>query len=457
MNSLHQPENKGNILLVDDIPENLQLLNNLLVNLGYNVRSVTSGRMALKTVKVKRPDIILLDIKMPEMDGYQVCRQFKADEDLKNIPIIFLSALDDVFDKVTAFQSGGVDYITKPFQIEEVVARLENQLIIQRQKHLLEAEIIKRRETEEVLYQSRAILSGVLNSSLDGIAAMQAVRNPLTGEIEDFRCLVVNPVISRIFKRTKEDLIGKILFKKFLNRLQPGIFDQFVAIVETGQALKEDFYYPFGESSWYHLIAVKLGDGFAITVRDITTRKQMELDLQEANQKLEVMANLDGLTQVANRRCFDLRLQTEYERLAWEKQPLSLILFDLDGFKLYNDNYGHLAGDDCLIKVAQAVRQMVHRSGDLVARYGGEEFVVLLPQTDLEGAISVSQRIQQTIRNLKISHAWSNVKDIDIVSVTLGIASLIPTWECEPDTLIALADAALYKAKKQGRDRYCIA
>lgn len=456
MNSLDQPENKGNILLVDDIPENLQLLNNLLVNLGYNVRSVTSGRMALKTVKVKQPDIILLDIKMPEMDGYQVCRQLKADEDLHNIPIIFLSALDDVFDKVTAFQSGGVDYITKPFQIEEVVARLENQLIIQRQKHLLEAEIFKRRETEEVLYQSRAILSGVLNSSLDGIAAMQAVRNPLTGEIEDFRCLVVNPVISRIFKRTKEDLIGKILFKKFLNRLQSGMFDQFVAIVETGQALKQDFYYPFGESCWYHMIAVKLGDGFAITVRDITTRKQMELDLQEANQKLEVMANLDGLTQVANRRAFDLRLQTEYKRLAWEKQQLSLILFDLDGFKLYNDNYGHLAGDDCLIKVAQAVQQVVHPSGDLVARYGGEEFVVLLPQTDLEGAISVSQRIQQTIRNLKIPHAWSNVKEIDIISVTLGIASLIPTLECEPDTLIALADRALYKAKQQGRDRYCI-
>jgi len=456
MNSLDQPENKGNILLVDDIPENLQLLNNLLVNLGYNVRSVTSGRMALKTVKVKQPDIILLDIKMPEMDGYQVCRQLKADEDLKNIPIIFLSALDDVFDKVTAFQSGGVDYITKPFQIEEVVARLENQLIIQRQKHLLEAEIIKRRETEEVLYQSRAILSGVLNSSLDGIAAMQAVRNPLTGEIEDFRCLVVNPVISRIFKRTKEDLIGKILFKKFLNRLQPGMFDQFVAIVETGQALKQDFYYPFGESRWYHMIAVKLGDGFAITAGDITTRKQMELDLQEANQKLEVMANLDGLTQVANRRCFDLSLQTEYKRLAWEKQPLSLILFDLDGFKLYNDNYGHLAGDDCLIKVAQAVQQMVHRSGDLVARYGGEEFVVLLPQTDLEGAISLSQRIQQTIRNLKIPHAWSNVKEIDIISASLGIASLIPTLECEPDTLIALADRALYKAKEQGRDRYYI-
>ena len=117
MNLEPEIENKGNILLVDDIPDNLQLLSDLLIKLGYTVRSVTSGRMALKTVKVKPPDVILLDIKMPEMDGYQVAQALKADEYLRDIPIIFISALDDVFDKVKAFNSGGVDYITKPFQI----------------------------------------------------------------------------------------------------------------------------------------------------------------------------------------------------------------------------------------------------------------------------------------------------------------------------------------------------
>jgi len=106
MNLDSQKENKGNILLVDDIPENLQLLSDSLIKLGYTVRSVTSGRMALKTVKVKQPDIILLDIKMPEMDGYQVCKTLKADDNLCTIPVIFLSALDDVFDKVTAFELG---------------------------------------------------------------------------------------------------------------------------------------------------------------------------------------------------------------------------------------------------------------------------------------------------------------------------------------------------------------
>ncbi|WP_413174056.1 diguanylate cyclase domain-containing protein [Anabaena azotica] len=459
MNLDSQLENKGTILLVDDIPENLQLLSDLLVRLGYNVRSVTSGRMALKTVKVKCPDVILLDIKMPEMDGYQVCQALKADEDLQHIPVIFISALDDVFDKVKAFESGGIDYITKPFQIEEVVARLENQLIIQRQQRLLKQEVNNRREAEEILYHSRALLASVLNSSLDGIAAMQAVRNPTTGNIEDFRCLVVNPVIAKVFERSREDLIGKLVLKRFLSHIEPELFGHFVNIVEKSETLERDFYYPSGESFWFHFVAVKLGDGFAITIRDITRRKQIELALQQANQQLELLANLDALTQVANRRCFNNRLLQEWEELAKEQYPLSLIIFDIDAFKSYNDYYGHLAGDDCLLQIAQAVYSLirhldVNRPADLVARYGGEEFAVLLPNTDLKGGAKVAERIQEAIHDLAIPHIKSHVKDI--VTVSLGVAALIPSLEVKPDILIASADKALYEAKQQGRDQYCI-
>ncbi|MEG3974500.1 diguanylate cyclase [Microcoleus sp. herbarium8] len=452
MNLNSEIEKKGNILIVDDLLENLQLLSDALLKLGYTVRSVTSGRMALKTVKVKRPDVILLDVKMPEMDGYQVCRALKADAEFRQIPVIFISALDDVFDKVTAFELGAIDYITKPFQIEEVVARLENQLTIQRQQQLLEQENIKRREAEEVLYQSRALLASVLNSSLDGIAAMQAVRNPETGEIEDFRCLVVNPVIARAFKRSREEMIGKLVLKKFLNNIDLELFNRFVNIVETGESLEHDFYYESGKSCWFHFVAVKLGDGFSVTIRDITARKQIELALQDANKKLEELANLDGLTQVANRRCFNNRLQSEWQRLARENQPLSLILLDVDKFKSYNDYYGHLAGDDCLIRIGQTLQKVVRRPTDLAARYGGEEFVTLLPNTDLEGGIKVAQNIQQEIHNLAIPHAESDVKEI--VTVSLGISSLIPRLEVQPDTLVAYADKALYDAKQQGRDRW---
>ncbi|MEG3896446.1 MULTISPECIES: diguanylate cyclase domain-containing protein [unclassified Microcoleus] len=334
------------------------------------------------------------------------------------------------------------------------MARLENQLTIQRQQCLLEQENLKRREAEEVLDRSRALVASVLNSSLDGIAAMQAVRNPETGDIEDFRCLVVNPVIARAFNSNGEEMIGKLVLKKFLNRIEPELLNCFVNIVETGESLKRDFYYESGESSWFHFVAVKLGDGFSITIRDITARKQMELALQDANQKLELLANLDGLTQVANRRCFNNRLQSEWQRLAREQQPLSLILLDIDVFKRYNDCYGHLAGDDCLIRIGQTLQTVVRRPPDLAARYGGEEFVVLLPNTNLEGGIKVAENIQQEIHDLAIPHAQSDVKEI--VTVSLGISSLIPTLEVQRDTLVADADKALYDAKQHGRDRCAI-
>jgi diguanylate cyclase (GGDEF)-like protein len=447
-------DSKGNILLVDDLPENLQLLSDLLTQLGYTIRSVTSGRMALKTLNVKQPDVIFLDIKMPEMDGYQVCEAIKSNQLLQDIPIIFISALDDVFDKVKAFQCGGVDYITKPFQMEEVVARLEHQLTIQRQKIALQEEIRKRQEAEEVLYQSRALLSSVLNTALDGIAALQAVRYPESGEIVDFRCLVVNPMIAQILQKNREDLHGRIILKKLLDRLQPDLFDQFVQVVETGTPLEMDFYYPGSQASWYHFIAVKLADGFAVTLSDITSRKQMELELQEANRKLEILAHLDGLTQISNRRSFDQFLHQEWLRLRRSQQSISLILLDVDFFKNYNDTYGHQLGDECLIQIAQTLQNTVCRPADMVARYGGEEFAIILSETDESGAIVVAQNIHQAIAQLKIPHATSQVDSH--ITVSMGIASLIPDSSLTPEYLIQIADENLYQAKQGGRNRYCL-
>lgn len=441
-------ETKGAVLLVDDLPENLQLLSDLLSQMGYTTRSVTSGKMALKTLKVKQPDVIFLDIKMPDMDGYEVCKVIKSDSELKNIPILFISALDDAFDKVKAFECGGVDYITKPFQIEEVVARLENQLTIQRQKNALHAEVTRRRETEEALYQSRALLSSVLNSSLDGIAALQSVRDPQTGDICDFRCLVVNPVISKAFDSNREDLIGKLVIKKFLKRLQSDLFQQFVDVVEAGDSLEKDFYY---QSSWYHFIAVKLGDGFAISVRDITSRKQMEIDLQEANRKLELLANSDGLTHIANRRSFNDYLFREWKRHEQEQQPIALILLDIDYFKRYNDYYGHQEGDDCLIKVAQTIAELCQRPTDFVARYGGEEFAIILPHTDANYAFLIAESIRETIAALNLPHAGSLGKPF--ITLSLGVATVIPNAENDLDALITQADIALYEAKNKGRNQ----
>lgn len=156
MTSNQTEENKGNILIVDDTPENLQVLSATLSDRGYKVRGVINGKMAIRAARSGSPDLILLDIKMPEIDGYEVCTQLKADPKTSEIPVIFISALDEVLDKVTAFKVGGVDYITKPFHVAEVLARIENQLTIQRLKKQLidrntelQQEIIERKKAEE--------------------------------------------------------------------------------------------------------------------------------------------------------------------------------------------------------------------------------------------------------------------------------------------------------------------
>ncbi|MBE8999369.1 PAS domain S-box protein [Nostoc sp. LEGE 12447] len=173
--------------------------------------------------------------------------------------------------------------------------------------------------------------------------------------------------------------------------------------------------------------------------------------LQAANEELQRLATLDGLTQIANRRRFDQYLENEWHRLKREQIPLSLILFDVDFFKRYNDTYGHLAGDDCLRQLGSALKSVIKRPADLVARYGGEEFAVILPSTEIEGAISVAQTIRQAVSDLTIPHAQSSV--CDRVTVSLGVASIVPNSETSPQDLINAADKSLYIAKQQGRDR----
>ncbi|MCF6235061.1 MAG: diguanylate cyclase [Gammaproteobacteria bacterium] len=177
-------------------------------------------------------------------------------------------------------------------------------------------------------------------------------------------------------------------------------------------------------------------------------------ELKEKNAELERISLEDGLTGISNRRSFDLFLQKEWDRAIRDKTNIGLVMIDIDHFKGYNDHYGHQGGDDCLRQVASALAEVVGRPGDMVARYGGEEFVVVLPNTDIQGAGLIAEKLRQKVENLALPHNYSATANY--VSISLGVAGVLPT-DSVPDELIKLADNALYEAKESGRNRYCLA
>jgi diguanylate cyclase (GGDEF)-like protein len=321
---------RAKILIVDDRPDDIILLSAILTSQGYEVMMSDRGKLAIEVVKTNLPDIILLDINMPEMDGFEVCRILKSDRSTRDIPIIFISALDEVNHKTRAFNFGGNDYITKPFQVEEVLVRVKNQLKIYRLQTELKAKNIRLEEHNREL---------------------QAAENQL---------LILN-------------------------------------------------------------------------------------------QKLNKLATLDSLTQIANRRCFDEFLIREWRRGIREKFTLSLIFCDVDYFKLYNDRFGHQAGDICLKEIAQAISKTAKRPADLVARYGGEEFAIILPQTPANNALLLAEKIRLEVKKLNLINPESSISNV--VSLSLGVTAVVPSSQYKTKQLLVTADKALYQAKKQGRDR----
>lgn len=177
--------------------------------------------------------------------------------------------------------------------------------------------------------------------------------------------------------------------------------------------------------------------------------------LQQANEKLEYMTLIDSLTQIHNRRYFEMQLEKEWKRSIREKHPLTIIMIDIDHFKLYNDTYGHATGDDCLRRVALTLKRAVNRPGDVFARIGGEEFVAMLPGIDTEGAYTVAEAMQHNLQQAKIPHATSPVSEY--ITISMGIASIQPDSDSTTLSLFKLADKALYKAKEKGRNQIVVA
>ena len=271
-----------------------------------------------------------------------------------------------------------------------------------------------------------------------------------------------NPSFANLFEYTEAEIIGKKIDDLIIPE---GEKENSLEI--TSKATKGSIVHHFGQRITKNKIPVEV-EIFGVPVmvgkkqvgtlglyHNITELKEAQKSLLAANKQLETLASNDGLTGISNRRSFDNKLEEEWRRSKRSKDPVSLILFDIDNFKDYNDHYGHQAGDEVLRKVGKLLLEskLINRPGDLTARYGGEEFAIILSGATLEYARNVAEKFRKAIMGLKIKHEYSKVENHKIVTISSGVTSLQAQRKSEASQIIKLADQALYLAKENGRNR----
>jgi two-component system cell cycle response regulator len=413
---------KPAILIVDDAPDNISLLRTMMLRQGYQTFVATSGERALEIAQRIQPDLVLLDIVMPGLDGLETCRRLKAQPSTAGIPVIFMSARGETDDIVAGFDIGAADYIPKPLRMEEVCARVRAQL------RLSSGSDAQKEQADR--------LRMIVDSMDQGLLIVERC-----GRIQ-----YANPSCDRYLGYAAEQLVGRSLAD--LVAQQDSYADGCSAMEAIGHGTREVLIrHRDGGLRAMDLTMTPMhaADGlFVALLHDITHHKQSEDALQRA-------AMLDPLTKIANRRHFDSFLEKEWQRAIRNAQPLSLVVLDVDHFKLYNDTLGHAAGDLCLQKVAQALEAHALRPTDLAARYGGEEFVLLFGETPAPAAARLAEAIRTTVEALHLPNPRSPTSPY--ITVSVGVATIVPTQLDQIEQLFVCADRAMYAAKGSGRNR----
>ena len=413
------------ILIVDDAPAQLGAMRSMMLQQGYQTFVANSGERALSIAQRAQPDLILLDIVLPGMDGMEVCRRLKAHPMTCNIPVIFMSARTETDDIVAAFDIGAADYIPKPLRLGEVCARVRAQLQFRR------TSMSQQQQTER--------LRLIVDSMDEGLMVIEP-----SGRIQ-----YTNPACDRYLGYAPGELAGATVDAL----LAPSVAQECLDLFSQGAQ--------GGARPGAREVLIRQRDGilramdftltpmhaeqplFVALLHDITHHKQSENALQRA-------AMVDPLTKIANRRHFDAFLDKEWQRALRSSQPLSLIVLDVDHFKRYNDSLGHAAGDACLQQVAMALQSHALRATDLAARYGGEEFVLLFGETGFEAACALAETIRAHIEALNIPNPGSTTSPW--VTASLGVATIVPTQIDGIKDFFVQADRAMYAVKAAGRN-----
>lgn len=447
----HPKTHPGKILVVDDTPDNLRLLAGYLMGQGYEVQCAISGALALIGIKNSPPDIILLDIKMPEMDGFQVCQRLKQDRTTQDIPVIFLSALNSGSDKLRAFQVGGVDYITKPFQLEEIVARVENQLSLQRAK----AEILSlNAELEQRVNERTRELAQLYLHLQTSEERFRTVANAAPVLIWMAEPDGQHSFVNQRWLEFTGDSSSQLLGNAWMQRIHPEDLPCVRQIYETAVEQRQNFVAEYRlrdahsayrwvlETGVPLLTAGREFAGFIGCCVDIHDRKQTE-------DQLLHNALHDNLTNLPNRTLLMERLKLSLGRARrYDGFHFAVLFLDLDRFKLVNDSLGHGVGDRLLVAIATRLNQLI-RPTDLLSRLGGDEFVILLDDIEsAQEAVQVATRILESLQTPFVLEA----RDV-FISASIGIVLSSPEYQ-DGAELLRDADIAMYRAKTQGKARY---
>ncbi|WP_051683165.1 putative bifunctional diguanylate cyclase/phosphodiesterase [Sphingomonas sp. UNC305MFCol5.2] len=430
------------ILIVDDNPVNLGVVVGRLEQQGYDVLVALGGEEALTRAEFASPDLVLLDVMMPGLDGFETCRRLKANPLTTHIPVIFMTALGDLRDKVAAFEAGGVDYVSKPFHFEELLARIATHLALKAarqslalQNSLLTQEIAARAEAEAKLRVSEQSYRRLFETAGDGILLLDADSGTVVDANPRFLAMTGQPR-GALRGQAIEALPGMSVFADAASMAElrhSGTLrrDEVTLAAADGSELFVDLIASSCEVAGRSLAQYNL--------RDITDRKQAEAHIR-------YLALHDALTGLPNRTMFFERLSAELARARRSGGASALLVIDLDHFKQVNDCLGHLVGDQLLQEVSARLLQCL-RAADTAARLGGDEFVVALADIGTrERADEVAARILEAL-----GAPFDLDGQVAHISGSIGI-SLFPEDGDSPRALLQAADTAMYGAKKGGRN-----
>ncbi len=447
------------VLIVDDIPANVRLLQARLESDYYEVLTASDGRMALDVAHDAQPDIILLDVMMPEVDGFEVCRQLKDNPETGHIPIILLTALDGRDERLMGLEAGADDFLTKPVDDVLLMARLQALVRLKQMADDLRSREANSRRVglaDNNLYQRQISATGNILILDDN--ERQASRT-LQQLGEEHRCAFeTDPAKALKIAAGRVDLVVLNLMCKSFDPLR------WVAQLRTNEVTRQRPVLAIAnaEDRRAMLKAFELGvndvilrpidvEELRVRARTQIKRKRYGDFLRNSLDRSLELAVTDPLTGLNNRRFLDHQLNMLLARHIKGGEAMSVLMLDIDFFKRINDTYGHDAGDEVIREFARRVSLNV-RAIDMPCRFGGEEFVVLMPDTDQEAALNIAERVRAYVAEAPFVLADGRTLD---VTVSVGVATSQGLGD-SPEGLLKRADQGVYEAKQSGRNRVVV-